>query len=304
MNPRTKRKMDKINQILADNQQTTRITYLSTTELHLHTGVILKDVDAYRFTRRVMNKKVIDWVKNTDKLLSGEVTESQIKNISFSIGGKACQKKHGEEIKKNLNTGTPWNKGKKGVQIGWSKGLTKETDPRILKFAKFGEKNGMFGIKMSDEQKTILSKRMQESILNGKFTPKSNNRNTHWGAFYLGKAFRSSWEAWYQSLFPLAEYETLRIPYKINDVVKVYIVDFINHNDRTIAEVKPRELTTDPVFVCKWDALVTWATENGYIPILATKQWLISNTQQINYSLFDDKTSEKIKKIYETSKKN
>jgi len=27
----------------------------------------------------------------------------------------------------------PWNKGKKGVQVGWNKGLTKETDPRMMR---------------------------------------------------------------------------------------------------------------------------------------------------------------------------
>ena len=33
-----------------------------------------------------------------------------------------------------INNGrSPWNKGKKGVQVGWSKGLTKEIDKRILK---------------------------------------------------------------------------------------------------------------------------------------------------------------------------
>ena len=30
----------------------------------------------------------------------------------------------------------PWNKGKKGLQVAWNKGLTKETDERVLKYSK------------------------------------------------------------------------------------------------------------------------------------------------------------------------
>ena len=37
----------------------------------------------------------------------------------------------------NAHTGkAPWNKGKKGVQTAWNKGLTKETDSRIAEHSK------------------------------------------------------------------------------------------------------------------------------------------------------------------------
>lgn len=304
MNPRTIKKMNSINQRLSDHGQLARITNMSAESLTLNNGMIYTGLAASRFVKRVMNKKVLDWVKNTDNLLDGVITESQIKGISLSMRGKACQQKHKEKIRKNLNSGEPWNKGKTGVQTGWSKGLTKDTDPRVAKLAKFGDKNGMFGTKMSDEQKNNHSKIMKESILSGRFTPNSNNRNTHWDAEFSSKKFRSSWEAWYQSLNPESEYETLRILYKIDGQEKVYIVDFINHSNRTVVEVKPKELTTSKAFLSKWEALVLWGEENRYTPILVTKQWLIDNTQSIDYSLFDKKTSEKIKRIYETSKKS
>ena len=34
----------------------------------------------------------------------------------------------------------PWNKGKKGVQVGWNKGLTKETDERVKKISESHKK--------------------------------------------------------------------------------------------------------------------------------------------------------------------
>jgi hypothetical protein len=42
---------------------------------------------------------------------------------------------------KCFNTGhIPWNKGRRGLQIAWNKGLTKETDDRVKKY---GEKENL-----------------------------------------------------------------------------------------------------------------------------------------------------------------
>lgn len=304
MNPRTLRKLDKINKRLIEYGQQTRVLSLTATLLILNSGITLSGNEASKFIKRVMNEKIIDWVKNIDKLLSGEVDEKDIKKISFSVGGKACQEKHGEKIKLNLNTGEPWNRDKKGCQVGWSKGLTKTTDERVAKFAKFGEKNPMFGKSCSTESKNKKSALMKGKILNGSFTPNSNNRNTHWESSYAGKKYRSSWEAWYQSLNPLAEYETFRIEYVINDNTKVYIVDFVDHLNKLLIEVKPVELCFGEIFKSKMSALAKWAADNEYEIVLATKDWLVDQAPDINYALFDENTAQKIRKAYETSKKN
>lgn len=304
MNPRTKKKMDRANLRLTEYNQKTRLIELTSTALTLNTGIVLYGNNANKFIKRVMNLKITEWVKNIDNLLGGIVTEAEIKSLSFAIGGRACQKIHGEKIKQNLNNGIPWNKGKKELQIGWAKGLTQHTDDRIKQFAKFGEKNGMFGVKMSDENKVKHSKRMKDSILNGSFTPNTNNRNTHWDAIYLERKYRSSWEAWYQYIDPESEYETLRIEYTLDDIRKIYIVDFVNHRTKTVVEVKPIELTSTKEFKAKWEALSVWAQENKYVAILATKNWLVQHTTEMNYSFFDPRTADKIRKLYETSKKN
>ncbi len=51
----------------------------------------------------------------------------------------------------------PWNKGKKGLQVAWNKGLTKETDERVKKYSKSLSKSKK-GWKMSDEQKENIRK--------------------------------------------------------------------------------------------------------------------------------------------------
>lgn len=104
MNPRTIKKMNSINQRLSDHGQLARIINMSADSLTLNNGILYTRLAASRLVKRVMNKKVLDWVKNTDNLLDGVITESQIKGISLSMGGKACQQKHKEKIKRIYET--------------------------------------------------------------------------------------------------------------------------------------------------------------------------------------------------------
>lgn len=58
---------------------------------------------------------------------------------------------------------TPWNKGMKGVQVVWNKGLTKETDPRVAKYAKKCRKRKIKNRKkprISMEERNKRSERM------------------------------------------------------------------------------------------------------------------------------------------------
>tara|TARA_Y100000310_G_scaffold339280_1_gene431502 strand:- start:10423 stop:11295 length:873 start_codon:yes stop_codon:yes gene_type:complete len=53
----------------------------------------------------------------------------------------------------------PWNKGKKGLQVAWNKGLTK-SDPRVLKYSKKISRTRK-GMKLSFEQKQKISKSLK-----------------------------------------------------------------------------------------------------------------------------------------------
>jgi hypothetical protein len=302
MNPRTNKKMEMINDRLCAYNQIVRVTNLSAISAVLNTGQVLTGADCNRFINRIMNTVVDAWVKNTDDLLSGNVSDKDIKAISFSIGGKAVQKKHGEKIKQQLNTGKPWNKGMKG-NYPYNNPCKDSTKTKISE-KNLGAKNGMYGKKMPATEKEKRSRLMKDLIISGKFTPNSNNRNTHWESSLDDLKFRSSWEALYQFNHPTAEYESLRIEYDIGNVTKIYIVDFVDHINKVVTEVKPEELCSGLVFAAKLNSLENWAKGNNYSVIIATREFLTSFDEPVEYSRFDNNTQRKIKQLYETSKKN
>jgi hypothetical protein len=292
--------MDKVNGILLYHQQIIRIISWSGTTITLSNGSILSNKEKQRFVRRVTSTKTDQWAKNIDKLIQGNISEKEIKSNLSRIGGNAVQKKYGDTIRQNLNTGTPWNAGTKGQNTG-----TLGPRPRLVKDKiskkNSGTGNGMYGVKMSDDDKKRKSILMRNKILEGIFTPNSNNRNTHWDTKFNGRSYRSSWEALYQFINPNAEYEILRIEYIINDIKKIYIVDFVDHKNKLVIEVKPRELCVGNIFQAKLSALTNWANSHDYKILIADKEWFKNQKIKIDYKKFDDNTSKKIKNLYETN---
>lgn len=157
------------------------------------------------------------------------------------------------------------------------------------------------GLAARKKSAEINSKIMRDKILTGKFTPNSNNRNTHWNSEFNGKKYRSSWEALYQYSNPKAEYETLRIPYIHNGKELIYIVDFIDHHSKIVVEVKPRELFSDKKVKSKIAALETWAKDHNYTMVIFDINE-IKKIPEPDYQLFNTLTANKIKKIYATLK--
>jgi uncharacterized FlaG/YvyC family protein len=290
--------IDKLNTRLLEEDQTTRIIQYSVSKITLSNGNILTEKDKLKFCKRLLNPKTNLWAKNIDNLLIGIITEKEIRSKLSSIGGKSVQRKYGNILKQNLNTGTPWNAGTKGQNIGTLGPRTQLVKDKIS-LKNSGRGNGMYGIKMSKADKQIRSDIMKQKILSGEFTPNSNNRNTHWEALYNGKKYRSSWEALYQHINQDAEYESLRIQYKLNDDEKIYIVDFVDHASRIVIEVKPRELCVGEKFYAKMTALTDWTELNNYTLLIADKEWLQSQKIDIDYKKFDNNTAKKIKELYE-----
>lgn len=295
--------VDRFNAKLIEHHQRTRIIDYSGTVIVLSSGITFNGTDKDRFCNRLMNSKTTLWAENVDNLLNGDITVSDIKSKLSSIGGKAVQEKHGDSIRQNLNTGRPWNAGTKGQHIG-TKGPLPQSVKDKISLKNSGENNGMFGIKMSDEDKSYRSELMKQKILNGEFTPNSNNRNTHWKSMFDGKAYRSSWEALYQYINQIAEYETLRIEYMFDKKTMIYIVDFVDHINKLVVEVKPSRMCDGNKFNGKMSALSKWADNNGYSVLVATEKWFLDQTHAIDYERFDKKTEIKIRKLYETNKKD
>lgn len=289
-----------LNARLIEHNQSIRVIEYSSGTLTLSNGNTLQDSKFEKFKKRVMNKKTTLWVSNTDNLLNGTTTEKEIKSKLAAIGGLTAQEKYGKNIRLNLNTGTPWNKGTKGQNIGTGTPRSQAVKDKIGA-KNSGKGNGMYGVKMSNTDKEYRSSLMKTKILAGEFTPNSNNRNTHWDTNLNNKSYRSSWEALYQYINPLAEYETLRIEYDLNDKTHVYIVDFVDHANKLVVEVKPKELCVGEKFAAKMTALTAWANNNNYKTLLVDKEWLQKQVLDIDYSIFDTKTAKKIKALYETS---
>lgn len=132
----------------------------------------------------------------------------------------------------------------------------------------------------SAEYKKNQSDKMKELILEGKYTPNSNNRRTHWFEVENMK-FRSSWEYAYWILFTKffnydIIYEELRIKYfctKSNSL-KIYIGDFIDHTRKIAIEVKPAAYITKEI--TKIRALYDWAKNNGYSVHIISEYFFIN----------------------------
>lgn len=292
--------IETINSKLHEHNQITRVVEWGSKHIVLDNGTRLENNKRLRFIRRILNSPTTFWVENIDNLLSGKITESQIRSKTSVNGGIIVNKLHGAKIRQKLIGRTPWNKGLKGIP---GRPLTEEAKLKIS-IANSGENNGMFGVKKTDEQKKAQSEMMKQMILNGEFTPNTNNRNTHWDSKLDGKMYRSSWEALYQYMNPVATYEKFRLEYELHDKIHVYIVDFIDEVNRVVVEVKPREMCTGDKFDAKMKALHSWADNNEYTVLIVDKEWLRDQSIQIDYSRFDNKTAEKIRKIYEVDKPN
>lgn len=296
--------LEEYNNILISFKLLLRVTSISKNEVIFNNGRILStEADVRKFRRRVNGNSVeyikrFDLIYGTDKNISVE-NEKQAKRINSSNGGYAVWNSSREILTEKFKGRIPVNKGIAGVYKFGPR--TKEVKDKISK-KNSGVNNGMYGIKMSEEDKINRSKIMKDKILAGEFTPNSNNRNTHWSSTFNNNRYRSSWEALYQYINPDAEYETLRIEYKLSHNTYIYIVDFIDHNKKVVVEIKPRELCNGEKFNAKIAALHNWATLHNYTVLVVDKDWFMLQSINIDYTKFDKLTADKIKKIYETNK--
>jgi len=296
--------IEKFNKILKDYKQSLYAVFINGQKVILSNGLELKEkTEIERCKKRVMRGHAV-WKEHFDRLYSltpaiRNNAEKFCRSATSKQGGISCQQLHGERIiQKNLNSRDPWSKGLKG-NYPYSYPCSEETKKKISEANK-GEKNGMYGRRMSEKEKQRKSRLMKEKILAGEFTPNSNNRNTHWDSYYKNKKYRSSWEALYHFFDAAAEYETIRIPYEYNNLEHIYIVDFVNHQTKTLIEVKPEEMLNDKRTQAKIAAAKEWCLENNYNLLVADKNYFISKPRPNTLKDFDIHTQNKIRKLYET----
>jgi hypothetical protein len=317
--------LNELNFILQRHKQKLRILNYLSDEIQLSNGTVLCGLNKKKCVKRLKVELHSLWRDNFDIVYGSdkELSEGKIKEIKrygSAKGGISVQEKYGDVIKKNNLTAAGWSKGidhnsyvkKDGTK--WkpnpNKGLTKDTSETIrVKYSegRMGYKNPMFGVEHTEEYKKEQSDRMKTKILSGEFTPNTNNRLTHYEVVFNNKKWRSSWEAVFHYLYPEYEYEKLRIPYEFNGEKYIYIVDFVDHNNKIAVEVKPIELFKDAKTSAKFAALELWCKENGYIAKKFTQNEIYFCKDKIEVSLFDENTQKKILgllKIYEANQKN
>jgi|FreactTroBogLake_1042271.scaffolds.fasta_scaffold00019_20 hypothetical protein len=289
----------RFNSILENYNQNLRIDDYNRSLIKLSNGVIITGKNKNVFRLRLSNTRTSIWIENFDKLFCGEITEYDIKHQLAINRGKKSWNMNSETIRKNLNTGIPWSKGKPGTFTG--KKHSTETKHKIGQ-QNSGKNNGMYGRLHSDEEKCHLSKTITNLILTGKFTPKSSNRFGRWNSTFDGKKYRSSWEALYHYHNQQSEYEQLRLMYMLDGKNYVYIVDFIDHVDKLVVEVKPYNLFNGTKWEAKYTVLKDWAKQHDYKILLIDQQWLTSNVPLPDLARFDSETARKIGYLYETAK--
>ena len=217
------------------------------------------------------------WRQRFDEIIDNPSVAVEIKREQRSANGKKSWEKVGkfryEENKHFLNpTGTPWNKGQKGVV---KHGPRSEEFKRQLSESRKGSGNPMYGTRHSDDYKKAKSEFMKGRIERGEFTPNTNNRLHHRDIEYKGKTYRSSWEVLFAAVNPEYEYEKLRISYTLNNERHIYIVDFVDHNAKVAVEIKPIELQHKHNNDVKIAALKDWASVNGYKVLILNQDDII-----------------------------
>ena len=150
-----------------------------------------------------------------------------------------------------------------------------------IKFKKFYKENFEYMIDRCNkpwtpERKDKQSKLLKEKILNGKFTPKQNNRRTWKRIEFDNIKFRQSWELkfykYQKSIGNTVLYEKLRIPYIFNNENHIYITDFIDYENKIVYEIKPQQVV-DEKTLQKEATLIKWCNDNGYTYIFANEDY-------------------------------
>ena len=90
----------RFNTLLETHNQKIRLIEYTGNSVLLSSGILLENDAKRKFCKRIVNNKTNLWITNVDKLLSGEITEREIKARLSSIGGKSVQQQYGNLIRK------------------------------------------------------------------------------------------------------------------------------------------------------------------------------------------------------------
>ena len=262
--------VEKYNILLANNNISTRVVSWTDDGMLFSTGYLYKD-RVQKLIIKLFKSTNHRWIERADQLLidqkSFDEISKQIEYEARSFANAKMKEMYPDWKEKSIfqKGHVPWNKGLIGPDNPNYGKLHSEEQNRRLSETRKGSGNPMYGTHMTEEAKLAKSNMMKQRILNGEFTPNSNNRFTQKNVPYKDKKFRSSWEVLFYALNPDYQYEKLRIKYAGKDSKDhVYIVDFVNHEKKIAVEIKPKELLNKQNNDIKINALKQWCIDNKY----------------------------------------
>ena len=95
--------------------------------------------------------------------------------------------------------------------------------------------------------------------------------------------YRSSWEAVFHLLNPKLNYEKIRIPYYLEGLRKLYIVDFEDSDNKILYEIKPNSEINSKKNKIKEIAAKEWAVNNGYAYKIISDEWFLENVHKVDF---------------------
>lgn len=149
----------------------------------------------------------------------------------------------------------------------------------------------------------LISEKIKLRIAEGTFTPCVTNSWAKSRCIFNGTPYRSSFELMFKLIHKdTVEYETTRIKYYFENSWRNYIVDFTDHSEKILYEIKPTSELLDEKVLAKHKAADAWCVVNGYSYVFITEKYLTSNLDIIQSELtavaptLDADTLRKIKK--------
>lgn len=229
------------------------------------------------------------------KFLCNEIDKSKIECIcgkevmlfGYTLGkccdSKECLKMHLSSEAKKRGTWmmlTPEAKEKKRISLTGRK-LSEENKRKIgesnaKKWTdEYKKRDREHRIKMGSNEK--ISRSLKAKILNGEYSPKSENRkrSKRLKSLITGISYRSNWELIFHEKNLHLEYESVRMIYIENNVERIYITDFTDRENKIIYEIKPTSELLNSNFLLKKKFAEEWCALNGYeFKIITEKDYI------------------------------
>ena len=141
-------------------------------------------------------------------------------------------------------------------------------------------------ISIDTENKNIRLKKQSNTMIKliseGKFKPKTNNVYNGKIIEINGQKYRSSWDAMFHILKPDLQYEGIVIPYKIDNKIRNYFVDFVDNKNKILYEIKPKIRHNDKKNIIKFEALKKYSEKNNFTYKIIDEIYILDNIDKLN----------------------